>query len=159
MCAENGFSHLFVARENAQEAALVANVRVHAISSLIELVELFVSETEIPRVKPIKIGHSVASSLGYDMKHIKGQEFAKRALTIAASGGHNVLMVGPPGSGKTMLARRLPTILPPLTDEEHLEVVAIHSIGGTLPAGAIPPRVPPFRAPGRCRDQTPRPSG
>src|SRR3989339_635072 len=75
MCAENGFSHLFVARENAQEAALVANVRVHAISSLIELVELFVSETEIPRVKPIKIGHSVASSLGYDMKHIKGQEF------------------------------------------------------------------------------------
>jgi len=84
---------------------------------------------------------------GLDLTDVAGQAAAKRALEIAAAGAHSLLLEGPPGAGKTMLARRLPTILPPLTPEEHMEVVAIHSIGGMLPAGVIPGRVPPFRAP------------
>jgi magnesium chelatase family protein len=84
---------------------------------------------------------------GLDLADVAGQGMAKRTLEIAAAGGHNLLLEGPPGAGKTMLARRLPSILPPLTSDEHLEVVAIHSIGGVLPAGTIPCRMPPFRAP------------
>jgi magnesium chelatase family protein len=78
---------------------------------------------------------------------VVGQRIAKRALEIAAAGGHNLYLVGPPGAGKTMLARRLPSILPPLDDDALLDVVAIHSVGGVLPAGATPSRTPPFRAP------------
>jgi magnesium chelatase family protein len=82
-----------------------------------------------------------------DLADVVGQRIAKRALEIAAAGGHNLYLVGPPGAGKTMLARRLPSILPPLDDDALLDVVAIHSVGGVLPAGATPSRTPPFRAP------------
>ena len=82
-----------------------------------------------------------------DFSDVVGQGVAKRALEIAASASHNVFLLGPPGAGKTMLARRLPGILPPLTEDELLEVVAVHSVGGVLPAGTLPARTPPFRAP------------
>ncbi|MFM8300929.1 MAG: YifB family Mg chelatase-like AAA ATPase, partial [Gemmatimonadota bacterium] len=90
---------------------------------------------------------AVCDPSGPDFAEVVGQAKPKRALEIAAAGGHNCLMVGPPGTGKTMLARRLPSILPPLDDEALLDVVAIHSVGGVLPPGAAPTRVPPFRAP------------
>jgi len=82
-----------------------------------------------------------------DYADVVGQPLAKRALEIAAAGGHNLIMVGPPGAGKTMLARRMPGILPMLSEDDMLEVVAIHSVGGVLPPGALPSRTPPFRAP------------
>jgi magnesium chelatase family protein len=84
---------------------------------------------------------------GVDLADVRGHAHARRALEIAAAGGHNLLLIGPPGTGKTMLAHRLPTILPPLSPEESLEVAAVYSAAGRLQAGAPVPRVRPFRAP------------
>ncbi len=129
---------------NAAEASLLRDVRLAPVATLRELVDaLAARRLPDPPAEPAPRAADHVS----DFAEVVGQRIAKRALEIAAAGGHNAFLVGPPGAGKTMLARRLTSILPPLDDDALLEVVAIHSVGGILPAGAAPERTPPFRAP------------
>jgi len=129
---------------NVAEAALVSSLRLAAPTSLGELVE-WLQDGHLP--EPRVARSFIASDETVDLSDVAGQEAAKRALAIAAAGSHGILLVGPPGAGKTMLARRLPTILPALTDAEAIEVTAVHSVAGVLDAtaGAVTRR--PFRAP------------
>lgn len=138
---------LVIPLANAEEAGLLSDVKLAACESLRELVESLGSG-QLPSCAPRRSASALDDNcMGIDMAEVVGQPIAKRALEIAAAGGHNLFMLGPPGSGKTMLARRLPSILPPLDDDSLLEVVAVHSVAGILPAGVPPVRIPPFRAP------------
>ncbi|MBI5729176.1 MAG: YifB family Mg chelatase-like AAA ATPase [Candidatus Magasanikbacteria bacterium] len=140
-----GWSRLFVPEADAAEAALAQGPIVYPVKSLAQIINHLVGGEPItPYTQPIDWGEETSAG-ELDMAYIKGQEFAKRALEIAASGGHNVLMSGPPGSGKTMLARTLPSILPRLTLDEALEVTKIYSVAGLLQSSFI--KVRPFRAP------------
>ncbi len=140
---------LILPAENAAEAAVVEGIRVFGVRHLAEVVELlsnpalFTPATPVP---PPALPADPASVLP-DFRDVRGQTTAKRALQVAAAGAHNVLMIGPPGSGKTMLARRLAGILPPLSFEEAIETTRIHSIAGMLPPGAGLLTSRPFRAP------------
>ncbi|MFA4015702.1 MAG: hypothetical protein RUDDFDWM_000794 [Candidatus Fervidibacterota bacterium] len=143
-----GIKALVVPFQNACEAAVVREVDVYAVKSLHEAAMVVTNPQSFqPHPKTEFEGEFVLGEHDVDFSEVKGQEHAKRALEIAAAGGHNVLMIGPPGSGKTMLARRLPTILPPMSVEEMLEVTKIYSVAGLLPRdkGLITTR--PFRAP------------
>ena len=141
-----GWSRLFVPEADAPEAALAQGPTVYPVKSLSQIIHHLVGgESIAPYTQPIDWSEDAAEIGELDMAYIKGQEFAKRALEIAASGGHNVLMSGPPGSGKTMLARTLPSILPRLTLNEALEVTKIYSVAGLLKSSFIKTR--PFRAP------------
>ena len=128
---------------NAAEASLVGGLRLSAPSSLAALVAA-IRRGDLP-APPVLAGERAAGEDPLDLAEVAGQEAAKRALEVAAAGGHNLLLVGPPGAGKTMLARRLPGILPALTEDERLEATAIHSVAGTLGGGVLASR--PFRAP------------
>ena len=136
---------LLLPRANAAEAAVVGGLEVWPVATLAEAVEVLNGRrTPVPYSGDPAVAVQAA---GPDLGEVRGQQLARRALEIAAAGGHNLLMVGPPGGGKTLLARCLPGILPDLTFQEALESTAIHSVAGTLPAGAGLLRTRPFRAP------------
>ena len=145
---ENRLSGVIIPRENANEAAVVGDIEVLPVTRLSEVVGFLNNERSIPqaRVDLHEIFHSNLD-YGVDFVDVKGQQHVKRCLEVAASGGHNVIMIGPPGSGKTMLARRLPTILPDMNLEESLETTKIHSVAGLLPAGSALVVTRPFRSP------------
>lgn len=147
-CARTGVGTLVVPAANGAEAAVVEEVRVLAAEHLRDVVAHLCGECTLERAEPgLAAPTSPGSTSMLDLADVRGQEQAKRALEIAAAGSHNLLLLGPPGSGKSMLARCLPGILPPLTRAESLEVTQIHSVAGRLGAGQALIVERPFRAP------------
>ena len=146
--AENGLRGIVVPRENAVEAAVVENLEVIPVDSLTQAVGFFSGEIDIDPV-PWQMESFFAEYSNYevDFSDVRGQEVAKRAITVAAAGSHNILMLGPPGSGKTMLAKRIPTVLPQLTPQESIETTRIYSAIGRLKSGQPLLAIRPFRSP------------
>ncbi len=145
---KEGINRVFVPSENAAEASVVSGVSVYPVSHLSDLLDALCGRgTPARKVFDRDAYGKQVDKYPFDYSDVRGQKFAKRAFEIAAAGGHSLLMIGPPGSGKTMLARRLPTILPPLTFEEALESTALHSAAGELPPDTPLLTGRPFRAP------------
>lgn len=147
---KEGFKGLIVPKVNAKEAGMVNNLEVYGVSNIKEVIDFF--ENEEKGLEPTVINtreeffHS-QYDFEIDFADVKGQENIKRALEIAAAGGHNAILIGPPGAGKTMLAKRIPTILPPLSLHEALETTKIHSVAGKLPENSTLVSKRPFRSP------------
>lgn len=143
------FKGLILPKENAREAALVNNLDVYGAANILEVADLLNGKTSL---QPVKVNtreefFEAQSHFDIDFNDVKGQENVKRALEIAAAGGHNAILIGPPGAGKTMLAKRLPTILPPISLQEALETTKIHSVAGKLSAQTSLVAHRPFRSP------------
>src|SRR4051812_25142020 len=146
---KEGFKGLIVPTANAREAGMVNNLKVYGVNHINDVVEFFKNESSL---EPIIVNtreefFDSQYEFDIDFNDVKGQENIKRALEIAAAGGHNAILIGPPGAGKTMLAKRLPTILPPLSLHEALETTKIHSVAGKLPEGSSLVNKRPFRSP------------
>jgi len=148
MVKERGFKKLFLPEQNAEEAALIKEIEVYPVRSLMQLIEHLAGVKQIEKtVCTQDVFSSEQRVYPQDMMHIKGQEHVKRALEITAAGAHNILMSGPPGSGKTMLARTIPSILPDLSIDEAIETTKIYSIVGCLPPDTALVTRRPFRSP------------
>jgi magnesium chelatase family protein len=142
----DGVSRILLPAANASEAAIVAGLTVYGVSALVDAVRAL-NDPATPPSCPVHPAPTPVLGRDADLADVRGQLLARRALEIASAGGHNLLLVGPPGAGKTMLARRLPGILPPLSFDEALEVTSVHSVAGLLPRGAGLVTARPFRAP------------
>lgn len=144
---DKGFTTFVIPKENEKEASYVRGVNVYAANNLKEVVFHLTGKALLKKVAPAVFDTTVEEGQApFDLAFVKGQETAKRALEVAVAGGHNILFVGPPGSGKTMLARALPAVLPDMTFDEALEITKIHSVAGTLGEKGIV-TVRPFRSP------------
>jgi magnesium chelatase family protein len=146
---KDGFKGFILPKQNAREAAIVNELEVYGVENIKQVADFFNSEAKLEReiVNTREEFYDSLSNYDSDFSEVKGQENIKRALEIAAAGGHNVILIGPPGAGKTMLARRLPSILPPLSLYESLETTKIHSVAGKLSTADALVTKRPFRAP------------
>ncbi len=146
---KEGFKGFIVPKENGREAAVVSNLDVYGVENIKEVIDFFNGDKELEKtvIDTREEFYANVNNYEHDFSDVRGQENVKRALEIAAAGGHNILMIGPPGAGKTMLSKRLPTIIPPLTLHEALETTKIHSVAGKIDSQTSLMTRRPFRSP------------